>query len=509
MKILILLHSTTGNTLLLTSFVTGLAIMAAEVAAGRLVAPYYGTSNLVWALIIGAVLASLAVGQVVGGRLSRRLSPTRTMGWLLLLAGLLLIILPLLGRPLMRGSLDLFVGGNTGTLMASAAVITALMSLPMMALGAISPLLIHVAVEDTRHTGAVAGRLYALGTAGGLLGTYLSGLLLVPWLGTRATFWVCGSPLILLGLWYMSSIRRGGTVAGLVISGLFLSNWMGLGEISKHPHTIYEGETSYNYVRVQEEGGVRKLLLNEGFAPQSLYSVKGALPLADVWGFYAAAPSYTRSGRCKRALILGVGGGTAALTLRRLYPAMEVVGVELDPGVVAVGRRLMGLPQDVKVVADDARAFLRRDRSRYDVIILDAFQFPYIPFQLSTLEFFQSLAAHLRPGGAVVINVGRDGEAYHTVNAMARTAGEVFAHVRGADANQRWNTVLVVTRHPPEQDAGLSPLGLPHVAAQRLRRLPPLRPWPEQPGAPVLTDDRAPVEALTDWIVLRRLLSPS
>ena len=493
--------------LYLISFVTGLSVMGGEVAAGRLVAPYYGTSNIIWALIIGAVLASLALGQWLGGCVSRRRAPLPVIGWLLIVAGVLLALLPLAGRPLMHQSLDLFAQGRMATMATGALVITALLGLPMLALGAVGPVVIHAAVDHADNTGPVAGRLYALGTAGGLLGTYLSGLVLVPWLGTRATFWLCAAPLFAAGAFALlrAPSRR---VLLLVVAGgpaLLVLAEHGTGRSASAPDCVLEAETAYNHVRICERNGQRRLLFNEGYAVQSLYPLDGSLPLSSVWGWYAAAPAFTR-GPTRAVLLLGLGGGSAARVYRHLYPAAAVTGVELDPVVVEAGRRWLGLPADVRVVVDDARAFLGRDTARYDVIIVDAFQFPYVPFHLTTVEFFRELKRHLRPGGALMLNVGRDRQAHDVVHAVARTAGVVFAFVRGADARNSSNTILVATGHPPRHDRGLRSLGLPPRVRDRLAHLPRLRPWRAPDDAPLLTDDRAPVEALTDGIVLRRIL---
>jgi len=490
----------------LATLVSGAAVMAGEITAGRLVAPYYGTSNLVWALVIGAVLGSLALGNIVGGWLSRRFDPRLTAGWLLLGAGAALFLLPIVALPVMRHSLQLFVSGRTGTLVASAVAITGLLGLPMVILGALSPLLIQALVDRANHTGSLAGRLYALSTAGGLIGTYLSGLVLVPVVGTRATFWLCALALALCGTWpllRLSRLRRW-SAASLALVPCVLAGGAGRGT---DPGMLYEGETRYNHVRVQQSGGKRRLLLNDGFSTQSVCHLDGTLPLDRVWGWYAAAPAHTRTGRPRRVLLLGLGAGTGASIYRQLYPGATVTGVEIDGELVRLGQRWFGLPAQTRVVVDDARAFLQRDRGRYDVVIVDAFQFPYVPFQLTTREFFLALQTRLARGGAVMLNVGRDGRSHDLVDAVARTAADVFPRVRGADAG-RYNTILVATEHGPAQEAGLDALGLPAAARRHLARRRPLRPWSVRSDAPLLTDDHAPVEAITDRIVIRRLLGP-
>jgi len=357
-------------------------------------------------------------------------------------------------------------------------------------------------VVRPEQTGRIAGRLYAAGTVGGLLGTYASGLLLIPAIGTRATFWSCAGLLALCAIPLGGrAVQAAGALLGL---GLALAGALG-GRPAPGPGLLLERETAHNHVRVSD-GAVRRLFLNEGFSTQSVLATDGSLPLESAWGFYAAAPAFTRAGAPDAVLLLGLGGGTAARIYRALYPAARVTGVELDGELVAIGRRHLGMPASVEVVVDDARAFLRRDRGRYQVAIVDAFQFPYVPFQLTTLEFFRDLEARLGKGGVVMLNLGRDRGAHEVVDAVARTAAQVFPEVRGADLPSGWNTILVLSRHPGSAQAGLARLGLSAEVGRRLARLPSLRRWPLSPSAPILTDDHAPVEALTDRIVLRRLL---
>ncbi len=490
------------------AFATGAAVMASELSASRLVAPFFGTSTPVWALLIGTVLSAMAVGQLIGGRLAGRAAPggdgpLKLLSGLLLLAAVLVALLPVVGRPVMGGAMELMRGGSIGTLAASALGVNAVLALPMAALGAAGPVLLHQAVESREETGRVAGRIYALGTAGSLLGTWLSGLLLIPMLGTRTTLWLCAGGLALLGAFGLlkGMARAGGMAAVLLLVGLGLV--LPQGPIKPRPGSIYEAETVGNYVQVTEDGNMRALYLNDGYAIQSLYPLDGSLPLFDVWGYYGAAPAWTTGGVPERVLLLGLGGGTSARILRELYPSAEIVGVELDPQVVEAGQRFLGMPTDIQVEVEDARAWLAQDASRYDLILVDAFQFPYVPFQLCTVEFFQSLEDHLAPGGTALLNVGRDADSYEVVHALAATLAEVFPHVRGADVRNGSNTILLGSQHGGDDDAGLAALDLEPRALARLRRLTPPAAWQVDPSAPLLTDDRAPVELLTDMIVLR------
>ena len=495
----------------MVAFAAGLAVMNVEIAAGRLFAPYYGTSTTTWALLIGTIMLSLAAGGLLGGRLSRTADPDRWPGRLLVAAAILTALLPRVAPLLMAGSLARFRDGDAGPLAGAAAGAALLLALPVVCLGAVSPLLVHAAgrTAPASALGQISGRLGAAGTLGGLAGTFAAGLLFIPWLGTSRT--IQAGSLCLAGAALLASLcarRRGATLAAAVAGALVV---MWLGSVVHPPapagHLVSASESRMNYIAVVDVAGERQLRLNDGYAVQSTAPRDGRLPLRDVWAYYALAPMWGASAEVRSVLLLGMGGGTAAEIYRRLYPSARITGVELDPEVVRAGAEELGTDLSaVNVRIDDARTFAAgaaRGDVRYDVVVLDAFQFPYVPFQLTTVEFFRDLAACLSPGGVLVINVGRHRDRRDVVDAVARTVSAVFPHVQEADAPNPSNTILVATRHDPTDAVGLDRLGPPAAGALRpLARLArAMRPatWPE--NAPLLTDDDAPVEWLTDRIV--------
>ncbi len=484
------------------AFSVGAATMGAELGAARLVAPYFGTSTVVWALVIGATLLSLSVGQLFGGWLTSRGVRHRGALTLLLLSAGLLALLPFVGRPLMAETLQRFYSEDYGAIVASALSVTTLTGVPLLAMGALGPIFLQLIIRDPDRAGQLGSFLYAWGTIGSLLGTYVSGLILIPLWGTTKTLLFFAAILAMTACLFLPTRKA----AGLAITGVavLLIAWAPPIPIKNEPGQLVEAETAHNYVAVLQQGQERHLVFNDGFAVQSVYR-DDHLPLHGVWGHYAAAPAYGTAPP-ESVLMLGLGGGTAALQYRTLYPEARVLGVEIDRRVVELGHEYMGLPRDVDVVIEDARTFLAIDDGHYDVILVDAFQFPYIPFQLTTREFFELLHDRLSPGGVVLLNVGRDGHRHDVVHALARTSSEIFTHVVGTDVRGTYNSVLFLTDHPPEQALGLRPLNLPADDHRRLLNLDPVSPWQIPPDTPLMTDDHAPIEWLTDLIVLRHVL---
>lgn len=495
--------------------------MAGEIAAGRLLAPYLGTNTSTWAMLIGTVLGSLAIGNLLGGAMSKRSSALQWVVRLLAISSLLLSALPRILPPLFEARLDNLRLGGMAFLAFIAAIAALAIAAPMITLGALSPLLLQSAASimgrPASELGPIAGRMNAAGTAGSLVGTFSAGILLLPWLGTRATFDIAAilvaASATLFGLY--AGIRRESRIAMVVLAiALGLAMMPQRTSVLRRGNLVDAFETRYQHVAIVERNDEIQIRVNEGFAVQSFVRKDKTLPIRDVWAYYALAPSFGQAQTPKRVLLLGLGGGTAAEIYRRLYPEAKVVGVEIDGGLVEAGRRYLGLDlQGVDVVIEDARTFVAAESHRapgtYDVIILDAFQFPYIPFQLATSEFFAATRQCLAPGGVLMVNAGRYREERGVVFAISRTLASVFPYVQAADAPTPSNTLLVATDHEPSSALGIAGLVisvetrnvLTKIAAEHQRMRDAT--WPST--TPLLTDDHAPVEWLTDRIVWRAL----
>ena len=494
--------------------------MNAEIGSGRLMAPYYGTSTTTWALLIGTILISLAGGSLVGGHFSRKGKPEHWLTVFVLAAALLLALLPRIAPWCMVGSLTRLRTNQIGALAGSACAVAVLISIPVLLLGAVSPLVLQAAGRHypegrlTPEFGQLAGRLYAAGTIGSLVGTFSAGLLFIPWLGTTRTIDIGALALALAGTGI--ALRMANQPTAIVAVGvtalLFVVSIARAAAMpeSNPARVVWSGESRYNHIAVFERGDERQLRVNDGFAVQSLSFADGRLPLYDVWGYYALSPAWGTDPSPKRVLLLGLGGGTSAEIFRSLYPEARVTGVELDEEIVRAGKQYLRNKLDsVDVVIEDARTFIAKTNERWDVIVLDAFQFPYIPFQLTTQEFFEQVARCLSSGGVLMVNAGRYGEHRGVVHALSRTLRAIFPNVLAADARNPSNTLIIAFAHNPHDAVGMANLVIPAAKAREFARLTPsyaaMQPasWPDE--TPLLTDDHAPVEWLTDRIVWQEL----
>ena len=288
-------------------FVAGVGTLAAEIGASRLLAPYFGSSTVVWANLIGLVLASLAIGYWLGGRLADRRPEERVLGAVLLSGALLVALSTLLARPLQdlvaRGLDTVSAGVAIGSFFATLALFVP----PVVLLGMVSPFAIRLALADVRSAGTVAGRLYAVSTAGSLVGTFLSALVAIPAIGTQRTLLATATVLALAAALLLR--RRWLAVA----AALALLVSLPPGAIKAQDGLLYEHESAYQYIQVVEADGARRLYLNEGIAVHSVWR-RGEVLTGGVWDAFLAVPALLRA-EPVRAAVLGNAGGTVARSI--------------------------------------------------------------------------------------------------------------------------------------------------------------------------------------------------
>lgn len=481
--------------------VCGASSLATEMTGARLLAPYFGTSDLVWANVIGLILLSLSLGYWAGGRMADRHPTPRALATVVLVAACALAVIPFAARPLFSTSAHAFADLSAGAFVASFFGALAMFIVPVTSLGAVTPWAIRLAVADVDTAGAVAGRLYALSTIGSIAGTFLPVLVLIPAVGTRRT--ILGVAAV-LALAAAPALRRRTLAVPAVAVGLVL---LPPGQIKAAPageKVVFEAESSYQYVQVlQKPDGARVLQLNEGWAVHSRTPAAGVLT-DNYWDAFATLPRLA-GGPSGRLLILGNAGGTIARLYGALWPAVTVDGVEIDPVVTDAARRYLDMTNPrLRVYTADARFWLEGSRPSYDIVVIDAYAQPYIPFHLATKEFFRLVRDHLRPGGVVAVNVGTPPDQRQMVDRIAATMRSVFPTV-AASRVVRFNSVVVAFQAPTDVAVareGLRSLSGPlGPAATRLAD--DLREVP--PGGTVLTDDHAPVELLTDRALLEYL----
>jgi spermidine synthase len=489
----------TNSFLYVLVFVVGSASLGAEIAAARLMAPFFGASTVVWANTIGVVLVALSIGYWFGGRIGDRHPHLRGLCLLVLAAAVLIAIVPFVARPFFDVSVDALDEVSAGAFVGSLVGVLFLVAVPVILLGACSPYAIRLAIPDVEHSGRVAGRLYAISTAGSLAGTWLAALLLIPLIGTQRTFLAFALAIALvaaIGLgWRYVAVPA--ALAGVAVLPL------GAVKATDDGRVLFEGETEYQYVRVVEEpDGDRLLELNEGQAMHSLYRPRTYLT-GHYWDAMLTYPFAALNAPPRRIAILGNAAGTTARAYGHYFPQTAVDGVEIDGELTELGRRFFDLDNpNLTVYTEDARPWLRRSAGGYDVIVVDAYRQPYIPFYLATREFFELTRDRLAPGGVVIVNVGHPDGNDDLETVVGRTMSEAFPTVI-RDPIEATNTLLLGSEAPASAARlRASAHELPDVELSNLAYIEAARIGPRLPGGSVYTDDRAPVEWLVDRSIL-------
>lgn len=510
--------------LYLVVFTAGMTTLAVELSASRLLGSVFGTSNLIWANVIGLILLYLTAGYFIGGRWADRSPHHTTLYKIIMWGAFLSALIPLVSRPLLRAAAVAFVEAEVSLALGSFLVVMVLFAAPITLLGCVSPFAIRLGVSNVADSGRISGQIYAVSTVGSLIGTFLPTLLLIPELGTFRTF------LLFAGILYaVAFIGMGQQQSVSVIRYLWMPilivilSYFALQGPLRPPAEgaalLYEDESAYNYIQVQEDAaGYRYLYLNEGQGIHSQWHPT-IYTYNRTWSFFLTAPYFrtppVSPQDIKSLLIIGLAGGTIARQYTYIYPDVIIDGVEIDPDILDVGARFFDLNNqampNLTTYAQDGRYVLNQLDRHYDVIAIDAYRPPYIPWHLTTVEFFQEVRDHLTEDGVVAINVGRTARDRRLVDAMATTLLHVFPAVHAMDVPLSFNTILVATRKmsTPANLAANADL-LPddvRIELHNALRLGVQSMVQVQPSEIIFTDDRAPLETLVDSLVLGFLVS--
>jgi predicted membrane-bound spermidine synthase len=477
-------------------FGAGIGALATEITASRLLAPYFGSSTIVWANLIGIVLGALALGYWLGGRVADRHPRPSLLGFIVLASAVCVAVIPFVAKPFLDLTVEGLDEASVGAVVGSFLAVLLLCAPAVVLLGMVSPFAIRLAVRDVETAGAVAGRLYALSTAGSLLGVFLPALVLIPAVGTQRTFLVVAA-LLALSACFLLGPRY--LVVAVLLAALLA---VPPGAVKSNAGLLHEETSFHQYIQVVEQADGRRVLhLNEGVAVHSVWHRDSVLT-GGVWDAFLALPPLL--GRpLERVAILGNAGGTTARALGVYYPRAEIDGVELDPAVSRVGRRWFGMDENPQLTVHDrdARPFLRSTSTRYDLIVVDAYHQPYVPFYLATREFFELVRARLAPGGIVALNVASVPDDDRLVEAIGSTAAAELPQVLEWPA-LKFNTIVLGLTEPlaPDEVARRLETGPEDLAV--LRELLARDVRPVEPTTRAWTDDHAPVEWLTDRMII-------
>ena len=323
------------NFLYVTEFFSGMSIMAVELGASRLLAPYFSSSQIVWTIIIGTIMIALALGNVWGGRRADLDADPAKLYRRLIIAALWIGAIPVLGKYLILGVAGALIVTIDTNLLIWAAFLScmAIFVLPLFLLGTVTPSLVKYATDNLEHNGRIVGNLNAFNTIGSIIGTFLPTFVTIPAVGTAITFLIFSGILLLIGVIYFVSIGQKkvltAILAFIILAVLGNSNSFAFWE----KNLLYEGESIYNYLQVKETPDKIIFSTNVMFGVQSL-KVKGGGLTGYYYDYALAAPLLAEN---KKILILGMGTGTFAEQCKKYFPESQIIGVEIDDKITLLG----------------------------------------------------------------------------------------------------------------------------------------------------------------------------
>ena len=487
--------------LYMTEFFAGMSVMAVELGASRLLAPYFSSSQIVWTIIIGTIMIAMALGNIYGGRSAdKNPDPDRLYGRILI-AAVWIAAVPFLGKFVIAGISGLLVVTVNTNFLIWAAFITCMVVFvyPLFLLGTVTPSLVKYTVDSLDDSGRTVGTLGAFNTIGSIIGTFVPTFISIPAVGTAVTFLIFAGIMLIIGIVYFISSRRGAAKTAvasvLFILCCFASPSMGFAFWEKG--LTYEGESVYNYLQVKDDSENTYLSTNVLFGVQSVYVKSGELS-GMYYDYAMAAPLMTESPDTADILVLGMGTGTYAKQCLNYFDSVTAEGVEIDEKITDLAHRYFELPENVKVTTYDGRAFLNACDKKYDVIMVDAYQDITIPFQMSSVEFFTLVKEHLNEGGVMVVNMNMRSESADGINDyLSDTISSVFGSVYTVDVHSSTNRELFASDNGNITDlleSSIQKLDNDELRGMMALVKSELKPYTA--GDRILTDDKAPVELL-------------
>jgi len=481
------------------AFFSGMCIMAVELCASRLMAPFFGTSTFVWTNIIGIIMIALSIGYFVGGRLADRKPRLHILLRLLMAASAFLLALPFVASPLVRWLAPLMGNFNSSfsfIFFGSLCAITLLFSPPIVVMGMTSPFLIRI-IARSGHVGDSAGHIFGISTIGSVLGTFLPILVFIPALGTATTILLFAAALFVVTALGFSKKKNALLCVAATVPFLFP-----VPPMREIPGKVYSTESAYQYIEVFDRGSYRYLVYNDAVGFQTVAN-KTSVFTGLYYDYYSLLPLLNET-PSKSALIIGLGGGIIANQLYYFYPEIGIDAVEIDPKVIEIARSYFALADTVRVFNQDGRVFVNLGKRKYDIVIIDAYtQQVYIPFHLTTIEFFSQVKRRLSDKGILAMNVSSARNDSPLIKSITNTLRLVFGHVYQLRIPHSVDNVVLASDRNIDfaYPVGAFEKGMQGIAQYSQQYFTETT-YDER--SKLLTDDRAPIEHMVDWEIVKQ-----
>ncbi len=407
-----------------TALVCGAAIMVIEILGARVIGPFFGVGLFVWTSLIAVAMIALALGYWVGGRVADRAERPDLLYGAIAASGLLALLVPVIRGPVLAASVPL--GLRAGAFLSA----LVLFGPSLFLLGCVSPWLVRLGSSRLATVGRVAGGMYSLSTVGSIVGTVVTGFVLIAVLRVGQIFTAVGGVLLGLATVYFVVFRRRWLALGVAaLSFLPLLLYPAGGRIVRtlpggtRAELVTTRESHYGNVKVIDYayGSARTRELTIDGLIQGGIDLRSGLPVYEYLYLLEYLPTAVRPGG-RRCLVLGAGAGIVPMWYQRRGIPTDVV--DIDPNVIDLARRYFGFAPDGEVHLGDARYYLATTGGRYDYVVLDVFNGDATPAHLLSLEALRLAKGVLVPGGVLALNL------HAALDGNNRTAASVGATLR-------------------------------------------------------------------------------
>jgi spermidine synthase len=412
-------------------FLCGAVVMIFELAGSRVLGPYFGTSIFVWSSLIGIILGSLSLGYYLGGKIADKKPSFNNLSLIIFLSSIFIGLTILIKDPLLG-----FLQANFADIKISSVFASLIIFLPAsILLGMVFPYAAKLKINSLNKSGSTVGNLYAISTAGSIVGTFLAGFYLIPQFGTNKLLIILSVTLIIISI-TLSAKQL--TKIKLLVLIILLSGWMATNQLN----SIYEKngfidiDTAYNRVRIYNykdiaTGKLVKIMNINNENHSSMFLDSDNL-VNEYTKYYHLAKHFNPN--FKRALMFGGAGYSYPKDYLLKYPESTIDVVEIDPMVTELAKKYFNLKENprLNIYHEDGRVYLNATQKRYDVIFGDAFTSRYsLPYQLTTKEAIQKKYDILSDDGLVILNIvsSLEGKRGQFLRAEYATYKDVFSQV--------------------------------------------------------------------------------
>ncbi|MFN2392330.1 MAG: fused MFS/spermidine synthase [Pyrinomonadaceae bacterium] len=482
----------------ITVFVCGALVMIYEIIGSRLLSPYIGASTYVWTSLIGVILGALSLGYWLGGKWADRQPDIKILAFVIFLAGGL-VSLTILLKDLV---LSLIAESSAGLEIKSLLAALLLFAPASVLLGFVTPYAVKLKMSSLEDSGKTVGKLYAISTIGSILGTFLAGFFLIPFVGSTKTLYLIGASLIGLSILLVPFALRLINIMILIVFALGI----GLSELRIYylhkTSDLYDIDTEYSRVQVFQtvdpKSGkkIRAIATDPYFIQTGMFLDSDEL-VFDYANYYHLLqhfkPDFTET------LMIGGAGYSFPKDYLQKYPNAKMDVVEIDRQMTEIARRFFRLETNprLNIIHQDGRIFLNQtDAGKYDAVLMDAFGSLFsVPFPLTTIEAVEQINRVLKDDGVVIFNLGAaiEGDASRFLQAEFKTYQQVFSRVYLFKVNSEYsneqlqNLIIVACKKENSVPLKSQDPEISYLLQNFYEKIPEMQ-------IDILTDDLAPVE---------------